>query len=205
MKRLLPILLTSGVGLVMAQDVVPVEKEPRHRVVLENPYVKVLDIAFPPGYTTLFHTHSVDNVTIIIAGGSVRTDRIGTEGTPQTIATGLVGLSPGNPPYTHRIVNLASDTFRALDVEIRGPMGPVASVPDVPVGHTVALDKDRALVRRIRLNAGETMAAHSHPRGWLEVSMTGEYAGRFQWHDAADHVPEVNASAPVEILELEPR
>jgi hypothetical protein len=35
--------------------------------------------------------------------------------------------------------------------------------------------------------------------------MTGEYTGRFQWHDAADRVPAVNASAPVEILELEPR
>lgn len=205
MKRVWCIGMLLCVAVLIAQDAVPVEKEPRHRVVLENPYIKVLDIDFPPGYATLFHTHSADNVTIIIAGGTVRTDRIGTEGLPQNIATGLVGLSLGNPPYTHRVVNMGTTAFRALDVEISKSMGPPETVPDIPVGHTVALDKNRALIRRIKLNAGETAAAHSHPRGWLEVAMTGEHAGRFEWHNANARVPGVSASVPIEIVELEPR
>src|SRR5882724_11515084 len=37
---------------------IPVEQEPHHRVLLENQYVRVLDVQIPPQDTLLFHTHS---------------------------------------------------------------------------------------------------------------------------------------------------
>ena len=47
-----------------AQDTVAVSKEPLHKNVFENQYVRVLDLHIPPGDTTLFHKHQSPCVSI---------------------------------------------------------------------------------------------------------------------------------------------
>ena len=43
---------------------VQVSKEPRHKKVLENKYIRLLDVWIPPGDTTLFHIHSTPSVFV---------------------------------------------------------------------------------------------------------------------------------------------
>jgi quercetin dioxygenase-like cupin family protein len=47
---------------------VQVREEPRHRPVLENKYIRLLDVWLPPGDTTLFHIHSTPSVFVILSG-----------------------------------------------------------------------------------------------------------------------------------------
>ena len=52
------ILLCSSVLIAQVQ----VSKEPRHKKVLENKYIRLLDVWLQPGDTTLFHIHSTPSV-----------------------------------------------------------------------------------------------------------------------------------------------
>ena len=102
-----------------AEDPVPVEQEPHHRVIFENQYVRVLDVVLKPGETTLFHKHSIDNVPIILTGADNRTQFAGKDWTATPAKAGSVGFIPGAAkPYVHRINNQGSTTYHVIDVEV---------------------------------------------------------------------------------------
>lgn len=102
-----------------AEDPVPVEQEPHHRVVFENQYVRVLDVVVGPGETTLFHRHSIDNVPIILTGADNRTQFAGKDWTPTPAKAGSVGFIPGAAkPYVHRISNQGTTAYHVIDVEV---------------------------------------------------------------------------------------
>ena len=95
MKALINFLLV--VVLLFSQagpKVVPLGDEPRHHVVFQNKYVRVIDAAIAPGDTTLFHTHSVNNVPVVIAGGDLRTEILGGKITESSVETGGAWFAP---------------------------------------------------------------------------------------------------------------
>src|SRR5512135_1949951 len=86
------------------QAAVPVEQEPRHRVVFQNQTIRIYDCLIPPGDITLFHTHSFDSVTVFVSGGKARNEFVGKppfEGEPPTGAAMFNKVT--NAPYTHRL------------------------------------------------------------------------------------------------------
>ncbi|HUE43871.1 MAG TPA: hypothetical protein VMP12_09915 [Candidatus Sulfotelmatobacter sp.] len=102
-----------------AEDPVPVEQEPHHRVIFENQYVRVLDVVVKPGETTLFHKHSIDNVPIILTDADNRTQFAGKDWGPTPAKAKSVGFIPGaERPYVHRINNQGSTVFHVIDVEV---------------------------------------------------------------------------------------
>lgn len=108
---------TSAKGT--AEDPVPVEYEPHHRVIFENQYVRVLDVVVKPGETTLFHKHSLDNIPVILTGADNRTQFAGEDWKPTPAKAESVGFIPGAAkPYVHRINNQGSTTFHVIDIQI---------------------------------------------------------------------------------------
>jgi quercetin dioxygenase-like cupin family protein len=99
---------------------VSVDREPHHHVVLENQYVRVVDVNIPPGQTTLFHVHRRDNLSVRISGGLTQAQVLGKDwNPPKQNERGSVNFSEGSrKPYTHRIKNLGPDTYHVIDVEI---------------------------------------------------------------------------------------
>jgi len=102
-----------------ADDPVPVEYEPHHRVIFENQYVRVLDVVVKPGETTLFHKHSLDNIPVILTGADNRTQFAGEDWKPTPAKAESVGFIPGaTKPYVHRINNQGSTTFHVIDIQL---------------------------------------------------------------------------------------
>jgi hypothetical protein len=102
-----------------ANDPVPVEQEPHHRVVFENQYVRVLDVVVGPGETTLFHRHSIDNVPIILTDADNKTQFADKDWAPTPAKAKSVGFIPGEAkPYVHRISNQGKTAYHVIDVEI---------------------------------------------------------------------------------------
>jgi hypothetical protein len=184
---------------------VPVEQEPAHRPVFHNASVAVLDVRFPPGYTSLFHTHSSDNVSVRIETSLTRVDQVDTPGVPNTPPVGRVAFNSATPPYTHRVVNLGTTPIFTFDVELLAP-SPVALRPgtsDDMAGHEVVIDNARVRASRIRFDSGAPPAGpHTHRRGWLEVRVTGPQAGTYVWHDAGDRVT-LDPGTATEFVEIE--
>jgi hypothetical protein len=183
---------------------VPVEREPVHRPVFQNASVGVLEVKFPPGYVSLWHTHATDNVTVRIETGLTRVDRPGQDGTPETAAIGRVVFNDASTPYTHRVNNLGTSTVFTYDVEIlaSSPVALAAGAADDLAGHEIVIDNGRVRATRIRVAAGAAERAHTHRRGWLEVGVRGARAGRYRWHAAGDPV---RLAGPAEVVEIEPK
>lgn len=193
-------------SLAVAQTVVPVEQEPQHHTALENAYIKVLDVVLQPAYVTLWHLHSHDNVSVRIATGMTRTDLIGAESTTQVAPVGRVSFNSASPPYTHRVANMGATPIHIIDIELGANTAPTVRAPDELAGHTTVLDNVHVRGTRIQLAAGESLPAHAHSRGWLEVVVVGRNPGHFTWHAAGSTAPVMTRSAtPIEIVEIEPK
>jgi quercetin dioxygenase-like cupin family protein len=99
---------------------VPVEKEPHHHNALQNQYVRVLDVLFPVGETSLFHTHSNDNIGIPISGDKTQSQAFGGEWSEaQDVNPGAAGFRKARgQAYTHRVRSAGKLPFHVIDVEI---------------------------------------------------------------------------------------
>jgi hypothetical protein len=174
--------------------IVPVEREPQHRPVFQNDILAVLDVRFPPGYVSLFHTHSNDNVSVRIETGPTRIDTLTTTGDVQTAVLGRVVFNSATPPYTHRVANVGQTLVRILDIEIlaKGPTQSAAALDDL-AGHDVVVDNPRVRISRVVLAPGANLASHSHPQAWLEAVVRGPVPGSFEWRAPGTTVPRVEA------------
>ncbi len=180
--------LAGTAGLLAAQapaagpTIVPVEREPQHRPAFENDVIAVLDVRFQPGYTSLFHTHSNDNVSVRVETGPTRTDTLEAAGTTQTAAVGRLVFNSASPPYTHRVANVGEALIHILDIEILAKTPTrTAIVSDELAGHEVVVENARVRLSRITLAPGTSLPAHTHPRGRLEVHLRGNVPGAFIW------------------------
>ena len=186
---------------------VPVEREPCHHVVFENGAVKVIDARLPVGVVTLYHTHSADNVPVVIRGGRMTVQPLGGTPQPTTPRTGDASVARGG--YTHQIANVGAEPLHFLDVEIHatGSSTPARPLPD---GHTLVLDDVR--VRLLRHVAGHE-TEHVHDRGRLAIvvppghdaSSTGPAGGprpgEYWWIEAGASGRPVPAGT--EVVEIE--
>jgi hypothetical protein len=81
--------------------------------------VRVLDVLFSPGETALFHTHSLDNVSVQLSDALISQQPLGEVWKNQPVKDGDVGFrSATSHPYTHRVGNAGTTPFHVLDIEI---------------------------------------------------------------------------------------
>jgi hypothetical protein len=66
----LPIITLSLCGTVLKAQV-PVREEPRHHPVLQNKYIRLLDVWLPPGDTSLFHIHATPSLFVELSDGEL--------------------------------------------------------------------------------------------------------------------------------------
>jgi quercetin dioxygenase-like cupin family protein len=185
------------------QQSVPVGQEPRHHVVFQNKYVRVIDARVPPGDVTLFHTHDADNVPVAISGGKMRTELLGGQASESTVESGGVWFAKAT--YTHKISNIGATPLRFIDAEILAPSGRAASIPplvDKVAAYKLEIENEKVRVYRVTLGPGETIPLHTHVLPWLEVEVTGGKIavspqghnkqiaevkpGEFRWQDAGE-------------------
>lgn len=101
---------------------VPVREEPRHKPVLENNYLRLLDVWLPPGDTTVFHIHSTPSLFIYLNKAKI-SSQIKEQGwvNDQSV-TGFAWYNPFSPDsLVHRVCNADTITFHVNDIEILAP------------------------------------------------------------------------------------
>ncbi|MSU47487.1 MAG: hypothetical protein EXS37_00065 [Opitutus sp.] len=141
MRRYFVHLLFALFSLARAAEApIPVVLEPCHKVVLENDYVRVIDVQIPPGKTTLYHTHDVASVIVYLTkstnasqtwGESITTPRATTPGDSRYAAYDEKALS-------HRVTNRGENLFRVFDIELVRPAPASGPIPMKPIA---ALDR----------------------------------------------------------------
>lgn len=203
-KRALFILLALAAGPALrAQQspgidpsAVPIEQEPRHRLVFTNDFVRVLDVLLPPLYVSQNHTHTYDSVAVTIVSGI--------DGPQGQARVGFAGYARGG--YSHILTNQNTGPMRIVAVELRAPdRGGAEDVPQAE--HVPVLSNARVRITRVRMTAGESVPDHQHPNGYVSVVVRGgEGPGAWRWHPAGEAPATLAAgSEPLELVEVEPR
>ena len=179
-------------------NAIPVEKEPQHKLVFANDYVRVLDVRFAPGYVSQMHTHAADNTAITIVPG--------TPGPEAEARIGRGGFSRGG--YSHVARNTGTQEMRLIDVEFHKSDRPGSPAVADSGAHKLESEQDSVRVYRVRLAPGESLAAHRHDAGWVGVTVRGGSGpGTYRWYAGGSAVPlSVPAGGQaLEIVEFEPK
>lgn len=152
---------------------VPVASEPRHHVRFENKYVRVIEAIFPAGDTTLYHTHSLDNVPIAIEPATLRTTFLGSsESTDSVVERGRTTWAAAT--YTHQIRNLGKGRVHYIDAEVIASPG-LKSPPTLNglPGHMLIFENEKVRAYRVILQPGQATGSHKHGLPFLSVSVSG--------------------------------
>jgi hypothetical protein len=151
------LLLAVLSGATQAQEPVPIEQEPQHRLKFENEYVRFFDVELPPGYQGLWHWHRNDGVFVNILPGETIAQDQGAQ--PVTRGWRAIGetyfIGYAAKPKAHRVANSDRQTYRVTDTEIMRRCGKQERFQEGP-GQTLILENQKVFVTRIVLHPGES-------------------------------------------------
>jgi len=127
---------------------VQVSKEPRHKKVIENKYIRLLDVWMKPGDTTMFHIHSTPSVflqftiTVVciqIKGAAWKKDK-NKEG--EAVYRSFV-----NDTLVHRVSNCDTIPFHVTDIELLSSYKPNTPLQLLPF--SLLFDNERAVAYKL--------------------------------------------------------
>jgi hypothetical protein len=103
-----------------AQEAVAVSKEPLHKNVFENEYLRVLDVHIFPGDTTQFHKHETPSVFISLHPVRTGSQVIIEDGSSTALSLDRRITFEGfyKKPRIHRVWNADTSVFHVMDIEI---------------------------------------------------------------------------------------
>jgi hypothetical protein len=100
---------------------VPVSKEPLHHDILDNEYVRLLDVHIPPGDTTQIHIHATPSVFIILTNVKTGSQVIQEEDHSKSPVPHYGNISFEGfymLPRIHRVWNSDTIEFHVMDIEL---------------------------------------------------------------------------------------
>ncbi|MDN3657019.1 hypothetical protein QWZ08_15325 [Ferruginibacter paludis] len=129
---------------------VQVREEPRHHPVLQNKYIRLLDVWLPPGDTTLFHIHATPSVFVIlsntITGTQIKDSAWSIAARSKAGTAWYRSFTPD--PLVHRVCNSDTVVFHVNDIELLAPYNSTASgVQRLPFA--VEFENEKAIAYRL--------------------------------------------------------
>jgi len=127
---------------------VQVRKEPRHKNVLENNYIRRLDVKIQQGDTTLFHIHSTPSVFVYFTNTLVCSQIKGKEWvTAKNIKGNASYRSFLNDTLVHRVSNCDTVPFHVTDIELLSSYKPDIKLQPLPF--TVLFENEKVIAYRL--------------------------------------------------------
>jgi hypothetical protein len=159
MRQILFILLVLSGLQSNAQDAIDASKEPLHKNVFENQYVRVLELHIAPGDTTLLHKHEKPLVSISLhpvrTGSQTIIDDRGPKVTSKDRGITFEGFYQS--PRIHRVWNRDTSMFHWMDVEVLTKGDRNLEAPIALDGFTQAFDAPPVRAYRLTLKANQQL------------------------------------------------
>jgi len=97
----------------------PAHLEPHHRLCYENQSIRVLEVTLKPGESSLFHTHSHDDVYLTLADAVARVQMQGRNWGPEIAFRSGEATSDdaSKHPFSHRLENVGKTEFHTLAIQ----------------------------------------------------------------------------------------
>ena len=128
---------------------VPVREEPRHHPVLQNKYIRLLDVWLPPGDTTLFHIHATPSLFVILSNTLTASQTKNSAWIKSQSKAGEIWYRSFLPDsLVHRVCNLDTVVFHVNDIEILSQYNLTASEKK-PLPFPVEFENEKAFAYRL--------------------------------------------------------
>ena len=192
-------------------EAIPIEQEPRHRLVFANEHVRFFDVELEPGYQSLYHWHRADGVFVNIAAAPTIAQDLGKQ--PVQRGERAIGetyfIDYGAKPKAHRVTNAGNSPYHVVDAEILRGCDAAGTSGQGP-NQSLLIDNARVFVTRVTLPPGASTELYA-PCGILVAVSAGSLrmetpAGTrpldlrpagFEWRQQAQSVKLVNTGASV--------
>jgi hypothetical protein len=160
---LAPALMAQS-ALAADEGPVPVEKASFHLPIFHNDYVLLLDVYIPPNRGgPMYHTHSLDQVSVLLSDTDMTNQAFGGEVTPPRRGTpGNVGFTANSKkPVTHRGFNVGTTPFHNIVMAMlkNQPYGFTAGTRTDAPAYRQVLDNERVRAWKIALEPGQAVPA----------------------------------------------
>lgn len=99
---------------------IPVEKDPFHKIVFENKFVRVLDLVIGGPDTTTTHVHRAASVVVFLTKSLLAIQTPGEAAVVTPVETGSMVYRPyDETPTTHKVWSQDGSVMRCMVIEIR--------------------------------------------------------------------------------------
>ena len=154
---------------------VSVDKDPFHKVILENEYLRLLDGRVPALDTTLMHIHSANSVVVFLAKSTFGIQNIGEKPAIAKVNPGdVVYRAYGDKPVNHKVWDQSNSLFHFWVVELvkhqlNGDTCTTLSLPHLEV------QWQKKLVRayKLKLGKGESINLPKSNCAYLAMNFSG--------------------------------
>ncbi len=156
---------------------VPVDKAPFHVPVFRNEYVALVNVQIPPGRMAGYHTHSLDQISVLVGDADTVGQVLGEQPAPaRRNPRGNVGFTEySKKALTHKVSNVGPTPFHNVVITLvypqRGRFTP-GSRSEV-AGYTQILDNARVRAWRLVLEPGQAVAAITQSAPGIRVVIDG--------------------------------
>jgi hypothetical protein len=159
MRQFLFLSLLMSVLQTNAQDAVAASKEPLHKNVFENEYVRVLELHIAPGDTTLLHKHEKPVVSISLHPVRTGVQTILDDRGPKVSSRdrGITFDGFYQSPRIHRVWNRDTSMFHWMDVEVLTKGDRTLEAPIALNGFTEAFDAPPVRAYRLTLKGNQQL------------------------------------------------
>ncbi|MBI1782830.1 MAG: hypothetical protein HYR66_15915 [Sphingobacteriales bacterium] len=195
-------LLAAMVSIITTTAQLPVKNEPRHHNIFENNYVRILDVHFLPGDTTLYHLHNTPSVFInftrTLVGSQLKNQQ---PDKSEFSVVGSIRYDELSTPRLHRVWNDDSTWYHVMDIELVAGK-PTGQQQLLTASSLKLLDnKPLANIYKLQLKKGEKIVLPATSAGYLLISIGDALvnisvknkvdrrvmkAGHFNWMTAGD-------------------
>ena len=127
---------------------VPVREEPRHKPVIQNKYIRLLDVWIPPGDTSLFHIHSTPSLFLHFTDRNIASQIKGKDWVKEKTMAGKTWYrSFVNDTLVHRVSNVDILPFHVTDLEILSEYKPTKHLKPLPF--KILYENEKALAYQL--------------------------------------------------------
>jgi hypothetical protein len=145
-----PILIAAAIlfySLVLTAQV-QVSKEPMHKKVLENKYVRLMNVWLQPGDTTMFHIHSTPSVFLHFSNTNMCSQVKGQDWVNDKAVPGKAWYRSFSPEIMiHRVTNCGTVPLHVTDAEILSSFDSISK--KAPMDFPLLFENERAFAYSI--------------------------------------------------------
>jgi hypothetical protein len=128
--------------IAVQNEVVPLNGEPHHQIVLRNDFVRVYSVSVQPLDATLVHRHDLPYLAVSLGATEVENAVVGKPETRLSLQDGQVTYSPGG--FAHAVRTDAGIVFRNVTIELAKPQGTARNVCKQIVAGPLACPQETA-------------------------------------------------------------